>query len=420
MSTLPRDTSLDSTISLLSEGYDFIGNRCRRFGTDLFRTRLMLTPVVCMSGAEAAEQFYQPGRFTRRGAMPTTTFTQLQDFGSVATLDGDAHRWRKAMFLGFLRPEALGDLPEVTAAHWRKAVREWSRRDRIVLFDAAHLPLCAAICEWVGLALSPEEVTRRAGELKATIEGAGSAGWRMLHGQRMRARLERWARGVIRGIRAGSLAVPAGRPAAAIASHRDPAGHLLDDTSAAVELLNVLRPTVANARFFTYAALALHQHPSWRERLEQDDTGLEAFVQEVRRFYPFFPMIGGRVLQPFAWRGHDFRAGDWVLLDLYGTNRDPARWEAPDAFNPDRFRGREPGPYEFIPQGGGAHAETHRCPGEWVTVEQLKIITRLLVREMRYAVPQQDLHIDLGRMPALPRSGMVLHDVALREAATMG
>jgi fatty-acid peroxygenase len=33
-------------------------------------------------------------------------------------------------------------------------------------------------------------------------------------------------------------------------------------------------------------------------------------VQEVRRFYPFFPFVSGRVLTEFAWRGHRFARGD--------------------------------------------------------------------------------------------------------------
>jgi fatty-acid peroxygenase len=32
---------------------------------------------------------------------------------------------------------------------------------------------------------------------------------------------------------------------------------------------------------------------------------------------------------------------------------------------------------------------------------------------MRYTVPEQDLHIDLARMPALPRSRFAMTDVRL-------
>lgn len=34
-----------------------------------------------------------------------------------------------------------------------------------------------------------------------------------------------------------------------------------------------------------------------------NDGYLEQFVQEVRRFYPLFPLISGRVQQEFDWRG---------------------------------------------------------------------------------------------------------------------
>ena len=51
----------------------------------------------------------------------------------------------------------------------------------------------------------------------------------------------------------------------------------------------------------TFAALALHEHPECRERLRADADGedLGWFVQEVRRFYPFFPLVGGRALADF-------------------------------------------------------------------------------------------------------------------------
>jgi fatty-acid peroxygenase len=103
--------------------------------------------------------------------------------------------------------------------------------------------------------------------------------------------------------------------------------------------------------------------------------------------------MGGRVLEPFAWRGHRFRRGDWVLLDLYGTGhdgrtwRDPDRFDPdrfdpdrfdPDRFDPDRFRGRTVGPFEMVPQGGGDQARGRRCPGESVVVEVLHRALRML------------------------------------------
>ena len=48
---------------------------CAALGSDIFATRLLGRPAVCVSGPEAAHMFWQPGRFTRRGALPPATPT---------------------------------------------------------------------------------------------------------------------------------------------------------------------------------------------------------------------------------------------------------------------------------------------------------------------------------------------------------
>ncbi|MDF2096949.1 hypothetical protein [Aquibaculum arenosum] len=79
---VPRLEGFDHTLPFLREGYDFISRRCDRLQSDRFLTRLMLRPVLCTRGAEAAEMVYEGGRFTRQGALPPTTLRLLQDKGS--------------------------------------------------------------------------------------------------------------------------------------------------------------------------------------------------------------------------------------------------------------------------------------------------------------------------------------------------
>lgn len=414
---IPRDSTLDATWALFfAEGYEFITNRCRRFGTDLFSTRLMLRNAVCMQGAEAAEQFYYPGRFTRRGALPLFVLTLIQDLGSVMVLDREDHERRKSMFLSLMSPESLARMAELTEQHWRAAMREWQSRRRVVLFREAHAPICAAICEWSGLKMSRRQLNRRAREMETMVEGTGAMGPRNWRGHLMRSRTERWMRRTIRRIRAGCVQVPQGSAAAVISNFRDRSGRLLDPKAAGVELLNVIRPAVATARYVVFAAMALHEHPEWRDRLMRSDEDLNHFADEVRRFYPFIPAIGGRVLSEFTWRDHRFREGDWVLMDLYGTNHDPRIWGDPEVFRPERFRERTPGPYDLVSHGAGDRRVTHRCPGEWLTLEIIKAAVRVFVRESTWNVPRQDLYIDLARIPAVPRSRFVMTDVRLYTA----
>lgn len=422
---LPSDGAWDSTLALLREGYDFIPRRCRRLRSDVFTTRLMLRRAVCISGRDAVAQFYVPGRFTRQGAMPTTTLTLLQDRGSVQTLDGEAHRQRKRLFLGLMSPESIQRLVALADARWQARIRSWEAQGGdIVLLDAVRAILCDAVCEWAGVPLADGELEERTREFAAMIDGAGAVGPRNWRGQMLRRRSERWVRRLVEAVRQGRLNVPADSALQAVASHRDADGSLLSAKVAAVELINLLRPTVAVAQYIVFAAHALHRDPDWRERLAVgsdaggSDAELEAFTQEVRRLYPFFPMVGGRVLQPFEWRGHRFGKGDWVLVDLHGTNHDPRLWKEPESFRPERFLSREP-PDEnaLVPQGGGDVRTGHRCPGEWITIALVKGALRQLCGAMRYEVPPQDLTIDLSRMPTVPRSGFVLRNV--RQAAAV-
>jgi len=414
MADLPRAAGFDNSLGLLAEGYRFIGNRCEALKSDIFRTRLMLSDAICMKGAEAAEVFYTPGRFTRVGAMPATTLMSLQDRGSVQALDGAEHRQRKAMFMALMTPERRRRMTEEVEAQWLARLASWKGAGAIRLFPEVSEILGRAVCAWSQVPpLTNAEAKKLARELSAMIDGAGSFGPRNWRGLLLRLSCERWARHLFRRVRSGELTVPHDGALGLIASHRDADGNLLDDKIAAVELLNILRPTLAVDRFIVFAALALKDHPLWREKLAAgEDRDLEAFVQEVRRYYPFFPVIAGRVRQEFEWRGHRFRKGEWVLLDLYGTNRDARAWDSPEEFRPERFYAEgNITPYNLIPQGGGDYHEGHRCPGEWLTIDVMKTAVRLLTKSMTYDVPPQDLTINLARMPAIPKSRFIISNV---------
>ncbi|MFC7517115.1 cytochrome P450 [Herbaspirillum sp. GCM10030257] len=412
MTAIPRDKSIENTLALLNEAYTFIPSRCERLQSDVFETRLMLQKVICAMGEDAAAMFYQPDRFTRKMALPPTTLLLLQDLGSVQLLDGEAHRRRKEMFMSLMKPEQISGFSAIFKRHWLARIPAWSAKEEIVFHQEVEKLLCAAVCEWVGVPLTQAAVRQRTKEFSAMIEGAGAVGPRNWRGLLRRSRTEDWARSIINNVRAGYMRVPPGTATEIIAMHRDADGRLLDTKVAAVELINVMRPTVAVARYVTFAALALHRYPECRQKLISGDKSyLEGFVQEVRRFYPFFPAVGGRALVDFEWRGMRIEKGTWVLLDVYGTNHDERIWGDPWNFRPERFIDWKHSDFSLIPQGGGDVDFGHRCAGEWLTVQTMKTAVRLLVTAMEYEIPRQDLRINLYRMPAIPTSRLVMRQV---------
>jgi fatty-acid peroxygenase len=221
---IPRERSPDSTLALLADGYLFVSRRCRRYQTDVFATRLMLRRAVCVLGEDAARMFYEPGRFTRQGATPITALRLLQDEGCVALLDGEAHRWRKQMFMSLMTPSGIQGLVAAASARWRAAIRKWAGMGEVVLHDGVQELLCRAVCAWAGVPLAEAEARRRTRELGAMIEGAGAVGPRALRGLLLRRRTERWLRDVINRVRAGTIDAPEGSAARVIAWHREPDG----------------------------------------------------------------------------------------------------------------------------------------------------------------------------------------------------
>jgi fatty-acid peroxygenase len=409
---VPHDKSLDNSIALMQEGYLFIKNRVDRYQSDLFKARLLLQNVICMSGEGAAKLFYDPELFEKKDAIPKRVQKTLFGMGGIQTMDGQAHIHRKLLFLSLMTPSHQKRLAELAMEQWEASISKWERAEQVVLFEEANDILCRIACHWAGVPLRESEVKERANDFSAMVDAFGAIGPRHWKGRIARTRAEEWIRGVIEDVRAGKLKAEEGSALYAMAFHKDLNGNLLDAQMAAIELINVLRPIVAIATFITFSALALHEHPECKEKLRSGDSHyLEMFVQEVRRYYPFAPFLGGRVRKDFTWNQCQFEKGMLVLLDVYGTNHDSRIWENPNQFRPERFKEWKGSLFDFIPQGGGDPSKGHRCPGEGITVQIMKASLDFLVNKIEFEVPDQDLSYSLARMPTLPESGFVLSNI---------
>jgi fatty-acid peroxygenase len=396
---------IDETVTVALEGYAWLPDHRRRSADGVVDTRVGGQRALGLCGPEAARFFYDERNVIRHGAIPEPVQGTLFGKRAVHTLDGERHRVRKAMFVSMLTGGGVTALVDSTMAAWSARTGSWRAGEPVVLFEEASRVITEGVHQWAGVPLDEADVADTAADLIAMVDGFTSAGPRHWRARRARGRQERQLCGLVEQIRSGRATAPAGSILATVAAHRDADGRLLDPEVAAVELLNVVRPTVAVSWFVTYAAHALHRWPQQRERLRFDDAYVEAFVHETRRYYPFAPFIGGRAARDLEWKGRRVPAGRLVLLDLYGQNHHPDLWTDPDAFAPERFLDREIGAYELVPQGGGDPRTGHRCPGEQITIALLKSLVAGLAR-LPYEVPPQDLDISLRRIPARVPSGM--------------
>ncbi len=400
---------IENSLQLLTTGYGWLPDRRRASGRRTVAARLGGLPVTGIEGPEAARFLYDEDHVVRSHAIPEPVRATLFGKGSVHALDGEAHRVRKAMLVALLmREDGIASLVQQTTAAWDDAIEEWTRRPEVVLFEESAQVIAGAVCRWAGVPVTDDDVPALARDLQALVDGFATGGPRHWRARRARGRREAWLSQLVRDVRSGVRQVAEDSAVHVVAPHRDAACEQLDSHVSALELLHILRPTTAVSWFLAFSGHALIRWPENRTRLARGDAAFaEAFAHEVRRFYPFAPFIGGRAPREVEWDGVRIPENSMVLLDLYGQNHDPDLWGDPYTFRPERFLDREIGAFDLVPQGGGDPRTNHRCPGEQLTVALLAALAVRLAR-LQVDVPDQDLTIALHRIPARPRSGVVL------------
>jgi fatty-acid peroxygenase len=399
----------ENGLQLARKGYGWLPDLRRESGRRTVGARLGGLPVTALEGPDAARFLYDEDHVRRAHAIPEPVQATLFGKGAVHTLDGAAHRVRKSMFVALLmREDGIASLVAQVTKAWDDAVGEWARRPRIVLFEQSAEVVAGAVSRWAGVPVADDEVPALARDLQAMVDGFATGGPRHWRARRARGRREAWLAQLVADVRAGTATVPPGSAVEVVAAHRDAEGEQLEQRVAAVELLNIIRPTTAVSWFVAFSAHALIRWPGDRERLAAGDAAFaEAFAHEVRRFYPFAPFIGGRAPREVEWDGVRIPKNSMVLLDLYGQNHDAELWGDPYVFRPERFLGRDIGEFELVPQGAGDPRTNHRCPGEQIAVALLSALAVRLAR-LQFDVPEQDLSIPLRRIPTRPASGVVL------------
>ncbi|MEV6847820.1 cytochrome P450 [Actinoplanes sp. NPDC051411] len=391
---------IDQSLLFTLKGYAWLPDLRRRANGRPVPLRVLGQRAVAIGGPEAARFFYAEGNLQRHTALPHPVVATLFGRGAVHTLDGPAHRHRKAMFVDLLTGDGVDRLAALAEEEFEAAARRWRGGPEVSLFDETARIIAAAVTRWAGVPETQRDPAALPADLLAMVDGFASLGPRHARALAARRRRESWLAAIIEDVRRehGPRS-----PLTSIAHHRED-GRLLDPRTAAVEVLNVIRPATAVTWLVTFAAHALDQWPHLRNHLERGDYA-RAFAHEVRRFYPFTPFLGGRATRDLRLPGARVDAGTLVLLDVYGQHHDERVWPEPYAFCPERFLGRPIGEFELIPQGGGDPRTGHRCPGEQITIALLSALARKLAA-LDYYLPPQRTGIDLGRVPARPRDGI--------------
>ncbi len=109
-----------------------------------------------------------------------------------------------------------------------------------------------------------------------------------------------------------------------------------------------------------------------------DGAYLDAVIKETLRVRPPVPVVVRRLLEPMRLGGYELPAGTTVAPCIHLIHRSERIYPDAKSFVPERFLGRQPGTYTWIPFGGG----TRRCLAASYAEMEMKRVLRTVFSEV--------------------------------------
>ena len=180
----------------------------------------------------------------------------------------------------------------------------------------------------------------------------------------------------------------------------------------------------------TYALWALGRHPDLQDRVraEAAAVGEQQFtpadvprlgytvqvLQEALRMCPPAPMIARLVTDDTDVDGYRVKAGTVCGVGVYALHRDPALWNNPLEFDPDRFspeNAKSQSRWQYLPFGAGPRT----CIGNHFAMLEVTLALAVIVRRVEISSFEADFPLALPF--AMVAGGPIRARVKLRSPA---
>mgnify|MGYP001554622576 CR=1 FL=1 len=343
---------------------------------------------------------------------------------SVLTAVGPRHMRQRKLLLPPFHGEAIGQYVEMITEAAEREIDRWPVGETVELAPRMQaITLDVIMAGIFGIEGRPTKGTSEYALRKEVRKAVAASTWptsqltELLHVGREEAmgplkfgleRLDRPVYAVIRE-RRGATDLDERRDILSILLQaRTEDGEALTDKELRDELLTLVlagHETTANSLGWCWERLVRNPgpHAALLEAVRRDEGAeerVEATIIETMRNRPVIPIIGRRVQVPWRLGDYGVEPGTAIAMSILLVHHREDVYPDPFSFRPERWLGRKPGTYDWIPFGGGIR----RCLGAALAMAEMRVVLTTMARRLDLEPdrpqPERAMHRNVTMIPA--------------------
>ncbi|WP_253849392.1 cytochrome P450 [Mycobacterium asiaticum] len=368
----------------------------RRYGPIMTMPILSLGDVAIVSDPALAKEVFTASTDVLLGGEGVGPAAAIYGAGSMFVQEEPEHQRRRRLLAPPLHGAALNSYVPIIEASTRAATRDWPVDRPFEMLHAARALMLDVIVKVIFGVDDPDEVRRLGQPFERLLNLGVSEQLTVRYALRRLGTLRVWpsrarANREIDDVVMPLIAARRGDPRlteqhdilALLMCARGDGGELLSDSEIRDDLITLMlagHETTATTLAWVFDLL-LHHPDALRRVQEEAREGGEAFttavIDETLRVRPPAPLTARVAAQPFPIGGYLVDAGTRIVVHIIAINRNPAVYDHPNEFRPERFLGVRPQTYAWVPFGGGVK----RCLGAAFSMRELITVLHVLLRE---------------------------------------
>jgi cytochrome P450 len=393
----------------------------RRYGPIMTMPILSLGDVAIVSDPALVKEVFTAPPDVLLGGEGVGPAAAIYGSGSMFVQEEPEHLRRRKLLTPPLHGVALAGYVPIIEASTRAAMRDWPVDRPFEMLHAARALMLDVIVKVIFGVEDPAEVQRLGRPFERLLNLGVSEQLTVRYALRRLGTLRVWPSRARANREIDDVVMPliAARRSdprlgeqrdilALLMCARDDDGEWLSDSEIRDDLITLMlagHETTATTLAWVFDLL-LHHPDALRRVQEEAGQGGEIFttavIDETLRVRPPAPFTARVANKPVPIGGYLVEAGTRIVVHIIAINRNPAIYEGPNEFRPERFVGTRPQTYAWVPFGGGVK----RCLGAAFSMRELITVLHVLLREGEFtAVDSMPEKIVRRSIMLAPRHG---------------